>query len=423
MFDRPSKNGSWVYFFQRVPGVQRRGQALPMVWRSAPRIMVPVLLGMLLLLPQAGSGQDAATATDGKVRVYFGTYTRGDSEGIYVSVLDLASGELSPPVLAAPAVNPAFLAIHPEQPWLYSVGEVGDFGGRRSGAVYAFRMDPQTGLLTRINEQPSGGTGACHVSLDHTGRFALVANYGGGNASVLPIEADGRLGEATAFVQHEGSSVDPRRQTAPHAHAAYVDPGNRFALVVDLGLDRVMIYRFDAQHGTLAPNDPAWVSVNPGAGPRHFAFHPQGRFAYVINELQSSVTGFAFEASQGSFEALQTISTLPADFQGDNTTAEILVHPSGRFLYGSNRGHDSIAVFAIDPEHGRLQAVQHQATGGQTPRNFGIDPTGQFLLAANQASDSVVVFRIDASTGHLKATGQQIQVPTPVCVRMVPITD
>jgi 6-phosphogluconolactonase len=423
MFDRPSGNGSWFVFLQRVPGVQRLGQELPLVWPLSPGIMGPVLLGMLLVVPGPSSGQDTESATDGKVRVYFGTYTRGDSEGIYVSVLDLASGELSPPVLAAQAVNPAFLAIHPQQPWLYSVGEVGDFAGRRSGVVYAFRIDPRTGLLTLINEQPSGGTGACHVSLDHSGRFVLVANYGGGNASVLPIEAGGRLGEATAFVQHEGSSIDPRRQTAPHAHAAYVDPGNRFAMVVDLGLDRVMIYRFDAQHGTLDPNDPAWVSVNPGAGPRHFAFHPQGRFAYVINELQSSVTMFAHDAAQGSFEELQTISTLPADFQGDNTTAEILVHPTGRFLYGSNRGHDSIAVFAIDPEHGRLQAVQHQATGGQTPRNFGIDPTGQFLLAANQASDNVAVFRIDASSGQLNATGQQIQVPTPVCVRLVPITD
>ncbi len=386
-------------------------------------IMGPLALGMLLVVPLPGRGQDAEATTDGKVRVYFGTYTRGDSEGIYVSLLDLASGELSSPVLAAQAVNPAFLAIHPKQPWLYSVGEVGDFAGRRSGAVYAFRIDPPTGMLTLINEQPSGGTGACHASLDRTGRFLLVANYGGGNASVLPIEADGRLGDATAFVQHEGSSVDPRRQTAPHAHAAYVDPENRFALVVDLGLDRVMMYRFDAQHGTLAAHDPPWVAVNPGAGPRHFAFHPQGRFGYVINELQSSVTAFAYDAAQGSFEELQTISTLPAGFQDDNTTAEILVHPSGRFLYGSNRGHDSIAVFAIDPEHGRLQAVQHQATGGRTPRNFGIDPTGQFLLAANQASDNVVVFRIDASTGQLKATGHQIQVPTPVCVRMVPIAD
>lgn len=423
MFDHPSGNSTCVYSLQRGLGIRRAEQELPLVRRSASRTMGLLVLGMLLVVPLPGRGQQAATATDGRVRVYFGTYTRGDSQGIYVSVLDLASGRLSPPVLAAEAVNPAFLAIHPKQPWLYSVGEVGDFAGRRSGAVYAFRIDPQTGMLTLLNEKPSGGTGACHASLDHSGRFVLVANYGGGNASVLPIEADGRLGEATAFVQHEGSSINPRRQTAPHAHAAYVDPENRFALVVDLGLDRVMIYRFDAQHGTLAAHDPAWISVNPGAGPRHFAFHPQGRFAYVINELQSSVTAFAYDASQGSFEELQTVSTLPADFQEDNTTAEILVHPSGRFLYGSNRGHDSIAVFAIDPQDGRLQPVQHQATGGQTPRNFGIDPTGQFLLAANQASDSVVVFRIDPSTGELKATGHQVQVPTPVCVRMIPIAD
>jgi 6-phosphogluconolactonase len=257
------------------------------------------------------------------------------------------------------------------------------------------------------------------VSVDHAGRNVLVANYGGGSVSVLPIGDDGRLGEATAFIQHEGSSVDPRRQTAPHAHSINVDPDNRFAFVADLGLDRVMIYRFDSQQGTLAANDPPWASVAPGAGPRHFAFQPGGRFAYVINELQSTVTAFAYDAARGALQEIQTLPTLPDDFSGSNTTAEIQVHPSGRFLYGSNRGHDSIAVYAIDADSGRLRFVEHESTQGDLPRNFGIDPSGRFLLAANQGSDSVVVFRIDGATGALTPTGQSIEVASPVCVRMV----
>jgi 6-phosphogluconolactonase len=390
---------------------------------SKPNACLPALLMTSIVASLPLYGEDRAPPAASSMRVYFGTYTRGASEGIYLSVLNLQTGVLSQPVLAGAAVNPSFVAIHPHRNWLVSVGEVGDFAGRRSGAVNAFRIDPQTGHLTLINAQPSGGAGACYVSIDHSGRNVLVANYGGGSASVLPIGDDGRLGEATAFVQHEGSSVDPQRQTAPHAHSVYVDSANRFAFVVDLGLDQVMIYRFDAQRGTLAVNDPPWASVAPGAGPRHFAFHPDGRFAYVINELQSTVTAFAYDAARGSLSQLQTVPTLPEGFDGKSTTAEVLVHPSGHFLYGSNRGHDSIAVFAIDADSGRLRFVEHQPTGGATPRNFGIDPTGQFLLAANQASDSVVVFRIDQATGGLKPTGQQIEVPTPVCVRMVPVPE
>ena len=386
---------------------------------SNSKLCCPALLAMLVLAPLPAGAEDAADQAPGPLRVYFGTYTRGASEGIYMSVLDRQSGVLSPPVLAGKTVNPSFLAFHPQRDWLYSAGEVGDFEGRRSGAVNAFRIDRQTGLLTPLNAQPSGGAGACHVSVDHSGRNVLVANYSGGSVSVLPIGDDGRLGEATAFVQHEGSSVDPRRQTAPHAHSINVDPGNRFAFVADLGLDRVMIYQFDPQQGTLAANDPPWASVAPGAGPRHFAFQPGGKFAYVINELQSTVTAFAYDATRGALQEIQTLSTLPDDFSGSNTTAEIQVHPSGRFLYGSNRGHDSIAVYAIDADSGRLRFVEHESTQGNSPRNFGIDPSGRFLLAANQGSDSVVVFRIDGATGALTPTGQSIEVASPVCVRMV----
>lgn len=383
------------------------------------KMCFPALLAMMALTPLPAGAEDAAEQATGPVRVYFGTYTRGASEGIYVSVLDRQNGVLSPPVLAGKTVNPSFLAFHPQRDWLYSVGEVGDFEGRRSGAVNAFRIDRASGQLTLLNSQPSGGAGACHVSVDHSGRNVLVANYSGGSVSVLPIGDDGRLGEATAFIQHEGSSVDPRRQAGPHAHSINVDPGNRFAFVADLGLDRVMVYRFDPQQGTLAANDPPWATVAPGAGPRHFAFLPGGKFAYVINEMQSTVTAFGYDAARGALREIQTLSTLPEDFAGNNTTAEIQVHPSGRFLYGSNRGHDSIAVFSIDADTGRLRFVEHESTQGSTPRNFGIDPSGRFLLAANQASDSVVVFRIDGSTGALTPTGQSIEVPSPVCVRIM----
>jgi 6-phosphogluconolactonase len=246
-----------------------------------------------------------------------------------------------------------------------------------------------------------------------------VANYGSGSVAVLRISDDGRLESASAFIQHEGSSINPSRQKAPHAHSINVDSGNRFAFAADLGLDKIMIYRFDPAQGTLAPHQPESVSLKPGAGPRHFAFHPTGRYAYVINELDSTVTAFTCQPERGALNAIQTISTLPQDFRGENSTAEVQVHPTGKFLYGSNRGHDSIAVFAIDPSSGRLTYVENEPTQGQTPRNFGIDPTGTFLLAANQDSDTVVVFRIDVTSGQLQPAGQTVKVPSPVCVKMM----
>ena len=352
----------------------------------------------------------------GSPRVYIGTYTRGASKGIYQCHFDPASGKLGSPVLAAETANPSFLAFHPSGRYLYAVGEVADFGGQRSGAVSAFRVDCSSGALELINQQPSGGRGACHLTVDPTGKNVLVANYGGGSVAVLPIEEGGRLARASAFVQHEGSSVNPRRQRGPHAHAIEVDPTGRFAMVPDLGLDKVMVYRFDAVRGSLTPNEPASARVRPGAGPRHLAFHPNGRFAYVINEMASTITAFAYDAGRGTLLEIQTIGTLPERFDGDNTTAEIAVHPSGRFLYGSNRGHDSIAVFAIDANSGTLTPVEYESTQGRTPRYFGLDPTGEFLLAANQNSDSVVVFRVDSPSGRLSPTGYKIQIPSPVCV-------
>jgi 6-phosphogluconolactonase len=350
--------------------------------------------------------------------VYIGTYTGPKSKGIYVYRLDLGSGAMTPLGLAAEVESPSFLAIHPNHRFLYAVSETEAFAGKKSGAVSAFGIQ-QDGKLTLLNQQPSGGEGPCHLAVDKTGKDVLVANYSGGSVSVVPIQESGKLGEPTAFVQHKGSGIDKERQEGPHAHSINVDAANRFAFAADLGLDKVLIYRFNPVKGTLSANDPPSASVKPGAGPRHFAFHPGGHSAYVINEMHSTVTAFSYDAGRGALQELQTISTLPENFKGENSTAEVQVHPSGKFLYGSNRGHDSIAIFAIDPAKGTLHLVGHQSTQGKTPRNFGIDPTGRYLLAANQDSGTVVVFRIDQESGRLSPNGQVVDVPSPVCVKFL----
>jgi 6-phosphogluconolactonase len=364
----------------------------------------------------------AAELKADRLWVYVGTYTdRGKSKGIYRFEFDLASGTLVSRALAAETKNPSFLAIDPDNRFLYAVSEVGDFDGKKTGAVSAFAIDPKTGDLSVLNQQSSGGAAPCHLVVDRAGKHVLVANYGGGNASAVSIESGGRLGKATAFVQHQGSGTNPKRQEGPHAHSINLDAANRFAVVADLGLDKVFVYRYDSAKGTLTPNDPPAVAVAGGAGPRHFAFHPNGRNAYVINELNSTVTALRYDTERGSFEPLQSVSTLPKDFKGSSTTAHVQVHPSGKFLYGSNRGHNSIAVFAIDPKTGSLTSLGHQTDRIKTPRNFTIDPTGTYLLVANQSSDSIVVFRIDADTGALKPTGPAVEVPEPVCLTMIPI--
>jgi 6-phosphogluconolactonase len=374
-----------------------------------------------ILLPLLAIAASALSQAPTSTLVYLGTYTNAKSKGIYVSRLDLARGTLSPPVLAAESQNPSFLAIHPTRDWLYAVNEIGSYEGKSSGSVSAFSINRETGALTPINRQPSVGGGPAHLVVDHGGRNVLVANYGGGSVAVLPISADGGLKPSTAFVQHTGSSVNPDRQREPHAHSVNVDASDRFAYVTDLGLDKVMIYRFDAATGTLTAGEPPFAATSPGAGPRHFAIHPQQKFAYVINELQNSVTAFARDAATGGLTMLQTISTLPPDVKAlpAYSTAEVLVHASGRFLYGSNRGQDSISVFTIDQGSGRLGFVETVPTGGSTPRGFGIDPSGAYLIAGNQRSDSVVVFRIDRSTGRLTATGSRIDVGAPVSVKFV----
>ncbi len=372
-------------------------------------------------IPEKQPGDQTMDMKNGTLRVYVGTYTGSKSKGIYTLRMNLGTGALTAPELAAEATNPTFLALHPSRRFLYAVGEIGNFAGKRSGAVSAFAIDPESGKLTPLTQQPSGGAGPCHVSVDKAGKNLLVANYSGGSVAVLPLGEDGRLAEPSEFIQHKGTGPNPRRQEGPHAHSINLDPAGRFAFACDLGLDKVLVYRFDPAQGKLAPNDPPAASVAPGAGPRHLAFHPNGRFAYVINEMASTVTAFAYDAARGILTEIQSLSALPAGFTGENTTAEVQVHPSGRFLYGSNRGHDSIAIFAIDAETGKLTAAGHQSTRGRNPRHFGIDPAGAYLVAANQDSASLVVFRIDPKTGGLDPTGITAEVPNPVCVKFLPI--
>ncbi len=361
------------------------------------------------------------TALAREFLVYFGTYTGPKSQGIYVSRFDARTGQLSAPELAAETQNPSFLAVHPDRRQLYAVGEIGDFAGQRTGAVSAFAIEPRTGGLTLLNQQSSGGQGPCHLSLDAKGKFLLVANYGGGSVASLPVRPDGSLAEAVSAIQHAGSSVNPKRQAGPHAHFIAMDPANRFALACDLGLDKVLVYRLEAKSGELIPNDPSFAVVAPGAGPRQLAFSRDAKFVFVLNELSSSLTVFAYAPRGGTLTELQTLSTLPAEFTGNNSCAEVEVHPSGKFVYASNRGHDSLAVFAVEKATGRLTLVEYQPTRGKTPRHFAIDPTGRWLLAENQGDNNVVVFEIDRRTGKLRPTGQVVEVGSPVCAVFVPV--
>ncbi len=351
--------------------------------------------------------------------VYAGTYTQRGSKGIYLFHLDLATGKLTPAGLAGAATNPSFLAIHPSHKYLYSVDEVDNFDGSKAGAVSAFAIEPGTGKLLLLNRQSTRGVGPCHLTVDKAGKNVLAANYGGGSICVLPIKPDGKLAPASCFIQHEGSSVNKSRQEGPHAHSMNLDLANRFAFAADLGLDKVFVYRFDGKNGKLMPNDPPFAAISPGSGPRHFAFHPSGKFAYVINEMASTITAFSYNPAKGELTTLQTISTLPSGYRGNTTCAEIVVHPSGKFVYGSNRGRDSIAMYLVDQSTGKLSWLGDTKTGGKTPRNFAVDPTGAYLLAANQDSDNIVVFRIDPSIGKLSPTGHKASVPMPVCIRMM----
>ncbi len=351
--------------------------------------------------------------------MYVGTYTGKGSKGIYLYRFDSGTGKLDSIGVAAETPNPTFLAVHPNHRYLYAANEIGKYKGENTGSVSAFRIDAATGGLTALNTVSSQGNGPCYVTVDRSGKFVLVANYGGGTVAVLPIGADGSLGEATSTIKHSGSSANPKRQGQAHAHSINMSPDNRFAIAADLGTDKLYVYRFDAAKGTLQPNDPPFTSMKPGAGPRHFSFNPNGKYAYSINELQSTVTVFDWDATRGVLTEKQTITTLPDGFSGDNSTAEVVVHPNGHFLYGSNRGHDSIAVFAIGAD-GRLKTVEIVPAQVKEPRNFVIDPSGQYLFAEGQSSGAINLFRLDPKTGKLTATNTSIQVTAPVCIRFVP---
>jgi 6-phosphogluconolactonase len=357
--------------------------------------------------------------------VYVGTYTRGDSErgkaeGLYVHRLLPAIGTLQPIGVVPGIANPTFLAIAPNHKHLYAANEISNYAGKPSGAVCAFSIDPRTGMLSLLNQQATQGSGACHISIDRTGTWALVANYHGGSVSGLPILEDGRLGEPAAFVQHSGAShVDPQRQEAAHAHSIIMDPSNRYALVADLGTDRIMIYRLDGQRGTLTAHNPPFIASRPGAGPRHQVFHPSARFYYVVNELDSTVSVLRWDVEKAVGREIQVISTLPQGFAGESWCAEIRIAPSGRFVYASNRGHDSIAIFAVHEKTGMLTAAGQVSTQGNWPRGFELTPAGDLLLAANEHSDSIATYRINQSTGQLTPTGHVTDVLTPVCIRVL----
>jgi 6-phosphogluconolactonase len=399
-----------------------------------------MFIGVLALL--AGG---TASAQDKDYFVYFGTYTgfrfvrhsttqgvgESRSKGIYVSRFNAATGALSEPKLAAEITNPSFITVSPDQRFLYAVTEDPLSVGPpldHASYVSAFAIDAATGNLRLLNTLPTGGTSTCFISTDKTGKYVLMANFGSGSVSVIKLKEDGSLGELTSFIQNIGHSVNPAIQTSPHPHSILVSPDNRYVIVSDLGLDKILIFHFDVKTGELSPPDPPFATVKPGGGPRHFAFSPSGKFAYQLSEMSGIVDAFAWDATRGTLTNLQSSETIPPGFAGENHSAEIAVSADGKFLYESNRrntgdtgwGPDTIGVFAIDPEKGTLTPVEQAPSGAIMPRNFAIDPTGAYLLAAHQFSNKVIVFKIDRATGRLQKTGNEIELDVPVCIQFVP---
>ena len=350
--------------------------------------------------------------------LFVGTYTStGKSEGIYVCVMNSETGELVR-LRSFKSTNPSFLAIDRSKRFLYAVNEVGEYAGKPGGGVSAFAIEPGTTNLRLLNEQASEGADPCHLFIDRKGKTLLVANYTGGSISALPIRSDGTLGRAVDVKQHAGSSIKEQQKSA-HAHCIILDQSERYALAADLGIDKVMIYRFDPVTGKLTQGKQPWAELQAGAGPRHLTFHPSGKYVYAINELDSTMTTLKYNPVNGTLDVIETVSTLPGDFSGTSYCADVHVSPSGKFLYGSNRGHNSIVVFEIDPRTGKLKQLEHVSTEGKWPRNFTIDPSGRFLLVANQHTDNVVVFNIDPKTGRLKNSGHSAEIPVPVCLKFL----
>jgi 6-phosphogluconolactonase len=362
---------------------------------------------LLTLLSAASSAQAA------DYLVYAGTYSKGDSRGIYAFHFNTSSGKLSGPTLAAETLNPSFLAEHPNHRFLYAVNEGGDGGNK----VSAFAIDPKSGKLTPLNAVSSQGSGPCHLAVDATGKWLAVANYNNGTMAILGINPDGTLVEATKFETHTGTSANPQRQRGPHAHCVLFSPDNRFLLLADLGLDKIFVYKFDPATGVLTPNDPPSASVTAGAGVRHLAFHPNGRVLYSINEIGNTITAFHYDPAKGALDAFQYETTLPEGFKGNSSTAEVAVNRAGTRVYGSNRGNDSIALFAIDPRRETLSPMDHTSTLGKTPRHFTLDPTGNFLLVANQDSNDITVFKVHPGSGQLRPVGPPVKgAAFPVCL-------
>ena len=372
-----------------------------------------------LIIPSMVAFGDSLGKKAEKYFLYVGTYTEGDNEGINVFKFDTSDGDLDYITTVKNVKNPSYLAVHEKKNLLIAVNEIGQYGGEKTGSVSSFQINPSTGNLTMLNQVASGGGAPCYVSLNRTGDLAFVSNYSGGNISVFQINSGGSLKEMSDLKEHEGKGANEKRQNAPHAHSVTLDPKENHALAVDLGIDKVISYAVDYKHGKL--NEKNSFSLAPGSGPRHIAFHPNKKFVFVINELNSTITSCAYNSTDGSMVEIETITTLPDDFTGESYCADVHVAPDGNFLYGSNRGHNSIAIFSIDEKTGNISTVGHQSVKGEWPRNFMIDPTGQFLLVANQHTNNIVVFKVDKESGLLKSNGVEVKVSKPVCLKMMPI--
>lgn len=382
-------------------------------WRA---FVASLLLFTCLPASLLAAELDSGSKSDSYV-VYVGTYTRGDSKGIYRLEFSPEDGSLKTIGEPTEIENPSFLTLHPDGQYLYAVSEVSDYEGTKSGSITAYKIADESGQLERLNTESTRGASPCHLKVDQTGKTVVVANYSSGNVVSLPLRANGHLMPVQTLMQHVGRSVDERRQLGPHAHSVTLSSDNKFVYAADLGIDRILIYRLDPTAGTLAETVAQSVTLPPGAGPRHFALNPKMNYAYSLNELDSTVSTFSRDPETGGLELLETVSTLPEDFDGQSTTAEICVHPNAQFAYCSNRGHDSIAWFTIDPVTAALTRKGNVSTEGGTPRNFNIDPTGRYLLVANQTTDNVVVFEIDQESGEPRATGVSVKIPSPVCIK------
>lgn len=374
-----------------------------------------LLHSFLVVLVGASVSLIASRLSAEEPLVFISAFAAGDEGAIHAYQLDVASGKLRSLAKTTDVEHPFFLAVSPDNRFLYSIHAPGQFGGENDEQVTAFALEGRSGKLKLLNRQSARGTAACYLDVDATGKTVLVANYTTGSVAALPVQEDGSLGPAAAFVQHEGSSVNPDRQDGPHAHCIVLSPDNRFALSADLGLDQVLVYQVDPSSAQLKPHQPPFATTRKGAGPRHLTFHPNGRHVYVINELENSVTHFNYDVASGSLTEQKTISTLPEDFDGTSYCADVKITPDGRYLYGTNRGHDSIASYRIRDD-GSLEKIAIEPSLGKGPQNLAITSGGELLLCANMPGSNVAVFRIDAASGRLHSVRDPLKMPSPSCI-------